>query len=140
MLTAALAPLATPLQAPPAPDARQRLHWVIEQAIASVEHGIGFGGMAALLTDEDVEFSRLFRSILASYRRQVSAVIDDAKNAGDFRADLDNDILVDAIVGAYVAERARLGDMADRDRRLFEAFWPTVENRSRSVHRAEATD
>ncbi|CAM3093267.1 TetR/AcrR family transcriptional regulator [Prescottella defluvii] len=129
MLTAALSPLATPPQAHPALDARQRLHWVIERAVASVEHGIGFGGMAALLTDEDVEFSRSFRSILASYRRQVSEVIDEAKEAGEFRADLDNDALIDAIVGAYVAEQARLGNVDDWRERLFATFWPTVAAR-----------
>jgi AcrR family transcriptional regulator len=129
MLAAALAPLATPTQVDATLDARQRLHWVIERAVASVEHGIGFGGMAALLTDEDVEFSRSFRSILASYRRQVSEVIDEAKDSGEFRVDLDNDALVDGIVGAYVAEQARLGNVDNWRQRLFETFWPAVEVR-----------
>ena len=127
MLTAALTPLATPPKADAALDGRQRLHWVIERAVGSVAHGIGFGGMAALLTDEDLEFSELFRAILGSYRQQVSEVIDEAKITGAFRADLDNDALIDAIVGAYVAERARLGSTQDWPHRLFEIFWPAVE-------------
>lgn len=127
MLAAALAPLATPPPAHTALDARQRLLWVVERAVDSIEHGIGFGGMAALLTDEDVEFSDSFRSILASYRRQISDVIDEAKVSGDFRADLDNDALVDGIVGAYVAEQGRLGRVGDPKGRLFALFWPTVD-------------
>ncbi|MCK8671405.1 TetR/AcrR family transcriptional regulator [Rhodococcus sp. HM1] len=130
MLTAALAPLASPPRADAALGGRQRLEWVLERAVASVEQGIGFGGMAALLTGEDDEFSELFRSVLVGYRRQVSEVIDEAKNAGEFRGDLDNEALIDAIVGAYVAEYGRHGHVREWRQRLFELFWPTVENRS----------
>jgi AcrR family transcriptional regulator len=127
MLAGALAPLSTPPLADDEFDPRQRLTWIIDRAVASIEHGIGFGVMAALLTDEDVEFSETFRSILARYRQQISAAIDDAKSSGEFRADLDNDTLVDGIVGAYVAERGRLGHVEGWRQRLFELFWPTVE-------------
>ncbi|AVP71403.1 TetR/AcrR family transcriptional regulator [Prescottella equi] len=129
MLTAALAPLASPSPLDATLDARQRLTWVLEQAVASIEDGIGFGGMAALLTGEDPEFSELFLSILASYRRQVSDVIEEARNIGEFRRDLDSDALIDAIVGAYVAEFARQGQVRDDwQQRLFRIFWPTVKN------------
>lgn len=130
MLTAALAPLASPPRIDAALGAQERLRWVLERAVESVEHGIGFGGMAALLTGEDVEFSELFRSVLVGYRRQVSEVIDEAKDAGEFRRDLDNEALIDAVVGAYVAEYGRHGHVNGWEQRLFDLLWPTVENRS----------
>ena len=58
-------------------------------------------GFAALLTDEDPEFSEVFRAIIATYREPAVAVLD--VDHGDGNA------VVDMIVGSYVAEFACVG-------------------------------
>ncbi|MCT7658340.1 TetR/AcrR family transcriptional regulator [Mycobacterium deserti] len=127
MLSAALSRLTTP--EPLAVDAQpeDRLRWLIQEAVKAIDAGIGFGGLAALLTDDDPDFTKLFRRILARQRAELESVIAAAKADGSFRADLDGATLVDAIVGAHIAERARTGRVAAGwESRLFDLFWPIV--------------
>lgn len=127
MLGAALTAMAAPqpLSADAAPA--DRLRWVITHAVNAIDHGIGFGGLAALLTDEDAEFTEVFRRMLAEQRAELEQVIDAGRADGLFRADVDPVTLVDAMVGAYVAERARTGEIAgDWQDRLFALFQPLV--------------
>ena len=43
------------------------------------------------------------------------------------RVDIDPEALIDAIVGTYIAERAREGRVRDNwEDRLFAMFWPAV--------------
>lgn len=127
VLTAALSQVTTP--EPLAVDARpaDRLRWLIHEAVKTIEVGIGFGGLAAMLTDEDPDFTKLFRRILVRQRAELESVIDSAKADGSFRGDVDGATLIDAIVGAHIAERARTGRVAAGwDARLFDLFWPIV--------------
>ncbi|GAA1910657.1 TetR/AcrR family transcriptional regulator [Williamsia serinedens] len=127
MLVAALSPLSTPRPLDADAPAETRMRWVIARSIDAVRDGIGFGGMAALVTDADREFNELFREILVDYRSLILSVIDDGRADGSFRADLDGDTLIDAIVGAYFSEQARCGEIGpDWQERLFGLFWPGV--------------
>lgn len=127
MLAAALSRLASPSPVDPRASAPDRLRWVITHAIGTVEDGIGLGGLAALLTEDDPEFAVLFRRILIDQRAALAAVIDDGKADGSIRTDVDAETLIDGVVGAYIAERARTGDIASGwEERLFKLFWPAV--------------
>lgn len=121
MLSAALERLTA--TEPPGTDtaSQERLRWVIEHAVEAVDAGIGFGGFAALLTDEDADFTEVFRRLLGEQRAALESVIQDSW------AGVDAATLIDAIVGAYTAERARTGSVADGwESRLFDLFWPVV--------------
>jgi AcrR family transcriptional regulator len=127
MLSAALSRVTTP--EPLAVDAQpeDRLRWLIQEAVKAIDDGIGFGGLAALLTDDDPDFTKLFRRILVRQRSELESVIDAAKADGSFRGDIDGATLVDAIVGAHIAERARTGRVAAGwEARLFDLFWPII--------------
>ncbi|MBB2989700.1 AcrR family transcriptional regulator [Mycolicibacterium iranicum] len=127
MLSAALSAVAAPESPDENSDPADRVRWVITNAVRAVEDGIGFGGFAALLTDEDPEFTAVFRKILADQRAELEAVIDAGRAAGTLRADVDAATLIDAVVGAYSAERARTGAVAPGwEKRLFALFWPAV--------------
>ena len=81
-----------------------------------------------MLTDEDPEFSALFRRILIEQRGHLAAVIDAGKAHGSIRDDVDGATLIDAIVGAYIAEYARTGTVAAQwTSRLFDLLWPAVQ-------------
>ena len=112
MLAAALSRVTSAEPLDPRADVDERLDWLIKHAVEIVEDGIGVGGFAALLTDEDPEFTRTFRRILARQRAQLDAVIEAGQADGSFRADIDGASIIDAIVGAYIAERARTGKVA----------------------------
>ncbi len=127
MLSAALSRLTSPAPLGPDADGAARLRWLIRHAVAAVDDGIGFGGFASLLTEDDPEFSMLFRRLLGAHRAQLVSVIDAGKADGTMRVDVDAETLIDAIVGAYIAERARRGRVgADWEARLFAVFWPAV--------------
>jgi len=84
--------------------------------------------VAAMLTDDDPEFTALFRQIFVKQRDHLEAVIDAGRADGSLRADIDSATLIDAVVGAYIAEHARSGGLADGwENRLFELFWPAVQ-------------
>ena len=80
-----------------------------------------------MLTEEDPEFTTLFRKILIEQRAKLAAAIDTAKADGSMRSDIDTEALIDAVVGAYIAEHARTGTIADGwKERLFSLLWPAV--------------
>jgi AcrR family transcriptional regulator len=127
MLASALSRLASPTPLNPETKAPDRLRWVIDHAVETIEDGIGLGGLAAMLTDDDPEFTAVFRQILIDQRSKVAVAIDAGKADGSMRKDVDPEVLIDAVVGAYIAENARTGTVADGWRqRLFELFWPAV--------------
>lgn len=127
MLSAALSRVTSPGSLGAHAAAPDRLRWLIGEAVKAIDVGIGFGGLAATLTDDDPDFTKIFRRILAKQRSELESVIDAAKADGSFRADIDDAALIDAVVGTIIAERARTGRVAkDWEARLFDLFWPTV--------------
>jgi AcrR family transcriptional regulator len=127
MLAAALSRLTSPDSPNLGADTPERFRWLIRQAVAAIDDGIGFGGFASLLTEDDPEFSTLFRAILVDHRANLVSVIDAGKADGFMRSDVDPDALLDAIVGAYTTARARNGSVDQHwEERLFKLLWPAV--------------
>jgi AcrR family transcriptional regulator len=127
MLAAALSRLISPDSLDLRADTPERLRWLIRQAVAAINEGIGFGGFASLLTDDDPEFSTLFRAILVDHRANLVNVVDACKAEGTMRGDVDPETLLDAIVGAYTTERARNGSVEDGWEESFvNLLWPAV--------------
>lgn len=127
MLRAALQQLIAATPAPPRTDANARLQWLIRHAVGAVGDGIGFGGFASLLTEEDPEFSSLFREMLAAQRAGLVDVITEMQSDATLSPQVDAETLIDAIVGAYIAGRARCGTLDDAwESRLFTVFAPML--------------
>ena len=82
---------------------------------------------AALLTEEDPDFTALIRSLLVQHRSALANVVRDALLAGEVREDLDVETMMDCIVGAYLAERARSGAVQPGwAQRVLRTLWPAV--------------
>lgn len=127
MLTAALVAVGTPPGLDDELSGEQRLRWVVRHAASMVSDGIGFGGMAALITDADPAFTEIFRTVLSTHRADLARVIDDGKGRGVVATTVDPDTLVDGIVGTLVAERARSGSVGDDwEDRVVAMFAPIV--------------
>jgi len=108
MIAAALTSLTSPPPPPEQPTPEALLQWLIEQSVNAIEGGIGLGGIAALLTDEDTTFTELIRALLVEHRAALARELHGAADPAELR-DLDIETLLDCIVGAYLAERARRG-------------------------------
>jgi AcrR family transcriptional regulator len=127
MLTAALASIAQPLPPPTVSSARAILQWLIDQCFNVIEEGIGVGGVAALLTDEDPVFTTLIRSLLVEHRQALTKALKRESHGRQIRRDLDVGTILDCIVGAYLAERARSGTVKPGwSRRVLSALWPAL--------------
>jgi AcrR family transcriptional regulator len=125
MLAAALTSLTQPT--PPADRSALLpiLQWLVQQSLNAIEAGIGVGGVAALLTGEDPDFTELIRSLLVEHRGALANVVRDASLGYEVREDLDVETLLDCIVGAYLAERARSGVVQPGwAKRVLHTLWP----------------
>lgn len=127
MLHAALEVLTEPAPTPSPATPVQRLRWVIVTATDIIVSGIGFGGLAALITHSDPAFSDVFRDVLSNHRSALTRAVEDGIAEGSFRSDLDPDTFVDGIVGFLVAECARTGTISDDyEDRLVRLYLPTI--------------
>jgi AcrR family transcriptional regulator len=138
MLTAALASITEP---PPPTNPSELVpvvEWLVEQSYRAVHDGIGAGGLAALLTDENRDYTQLLRSIVHQHRAALASVIRDAMNNQVVRGDIDVETVMDCIAGAYLAELARSGSVAPRwTERVLRTMLPALEtaNLKRSARR-----
>lgn len=124
MLTAALASTTAPIPPTQTSELLPILVWVAERSRAAIDDGIGVGGIAAVLTDADPAFTALIRSLLAEHRRNLADVL---RASPGLRDDLDVETVLDAIVGAYLAERTRSGEVgASWSHRILRAVWPML--------------
>lgn len=97
--------------APPAgDDVADKLRQLLERVRAVFDRGLGAGGVAAVLTDADPEFTRSLRATLDRHLAPLrQAMVEDAEQ-GLLRADADPDALLDLALGGYLAERLRYGE------------------------------
>jgi AcrR family transcriptional regulator len=102
-----------PLPPPDLPP-REKLRWVLIHVREAFDGGLGRGGVAALLTDEDPEFTDHLRRSLDAHLSPLKAVIAADSRAGLLRSDLDADILINVIVGSYLGELLRYGQPRER--------------------------
>ena len=112
MLTAALASITQP---PPPTNPSELVpvvEWLVDQSHRVVHDGIGAGGLAALLIDENRDYTRVLRSIVHQHRAALARVIRDAMNNHVVRGDIDVETVIDCIAGAYLAELGRSGSVA----------------------------
>ena len=77
-----------------------------------------------MLTDADPMFTALIRSLLAEHRSRLAEVL---RTSPGLREDLDVEVVLDTIVGAYLAERTRSAEVgAQWSHRILRTVWPTL--------------
>jgi AcrR family transcriptional regulator len=100
------------LEAPgPVPEGsvRDKIRFALERAWGQMEQVLGPGGLAALVLNDDPEFSQLFRNSLRPYDRALAAEVREDAEAGLLREDVDADGVVSLFLGAYLGELVRRG-------------------------------
>lgn len=97
---------------PPAPmlPVPDKLRWVLHRILGLLEHGIGRGGTAAVLTNRDPAFTSALRSRLAEQLRVLQEAMATDVESGRLSPRVDPDTLVGLLFGAYLAEVLRYGD------------------------------
>ena len=113
---------------PPEGSVRDKIRFRLEQAWRQMGDVLGPGGLAAIVTNAEPEFTDLFRAALRPYDEQLVARIREDARAGLLRPDVDADGVVSLLLGAYLGELVRRGKVGDDwlDRCL-DTLWATLK-------------
>jgi hypothetical protein len=82
---------------------------VLERVGDVLTHGLGRGGVAAVLADSDPEFTLALRTRIADHLRPLTEMMAADIDTGRLAAHVDPDTLVGLLFGAYLAEALRYG-------------------------------
>lgn len=109
LLTAALQPVADSGRPPEGLTVEEKIGWVLSRTEDVLTHGLGPGGVGSVLADADAEFSSALRHSLAEGLRPVLQQIEDDVSHGALTPDADPEVLLNLILGSYLAETLRHG-------------------------------
>ena len=124
LLTAVLSTAIGLPDVPEEGEVRDKIRAALEQTWRQMGVVLGPGGLAAIVGDSDPEFTGLFRAALEPYVATLVRRIGADVDAGLLRAGLDAEGVVSLMVGAYLGELVRRGEVAPEwlDRTL-ELLW-----------------
>lgn len=124
LLTAVLTNAIGVPEIPRTGSVRDKIRFVLEQAWQQMDAVLGPGGLAAIVGNSDPEFTHLFRAALAPHVEMLVSRIRQDVDAGLLRRDLDAEGVVSLMIGAYLGELVRHGNVDSHwlDRAL-ELLW-----------------
>ena len=124
LLTAVLTSAIGVPEVPAQDTVRDKVRFALEQAWHQMGVVLGPGGLAAIVGNTDPDFTELFRAALAPYVDALVTHIRDDVAAGLLRERLDAEGVVTLMVGAYVGELVRHGEVGpDWSDRSIELIW-----------------
>lgn len=92
---------------PPDLSPQEKLRWLLEQVEFVLGEGLGRGGVAAVLTGADPEFSAALRTSLTSALEPLQQRIAEDIADGLLKAGVEPEVLVNLCLGAYLGELLR---------------------------------
>lgn len=130
LLRAALAELApNPVPAPAVPS-QAKVRWALELARQAMEDVFGLSSIAAILSNEDPEFTELVREVLNPVTEALVGLMSSDVPAGTLRTDVDPDSVLSLVLGACLGEHLRFGrireDWLDHTATV---LWSGIESR-----------
>jgi AcrR family transcriptional regulator len=125
LLKAAITSATMTIDYPSGLSAQDSLRWVLRHARDTIEHVVGRGTVAAVMADEDPQFTQL---LLGMIRATSSPLRDDLRaraTTGEIKAGLDIELAISILLGVVVAEliRGRTTDEAWVDS-VLALLWP----------------
>ena len=91
-----------------------KVRWVLDQVGELLEHGLGRGTVAAILTDSDPEFTAALRKALERRLDALRSQIRTDVDAGNVASDVAPDAIVGLLFGALLGELLRHGTTSRR--------------------------
>jgi len=125
LLTAAITSAATSVEFPTGLSARDSLRWVLRHARDTIEDIVGRGTVAAVIIDEDPQFTELLLGMIRASTKGLREDLRERSRAGEIRSDLDVELAMSILLGVVVAEliRGRTTDEAWVDA-VLALLWP----------------
>jgi AcrR family transcriptional regulator len=128
LLTAAIMSAATTVEFPTGLTAQETLRWVLRHARDTIEDVVGRGTVAAVIMNEDPQFTELLLGMIRATSRPLREDLRERARAGEIKADLDVELAMSILLGVVVAEliRGRATDEAWVDS-VLALLWPAFE-------------
>ena len=107
--------------------AYETLRWYLGQARDTIEFMVGRGAVAAILIDEDHQFTTLLLEMVRTRSQPLRENLRARCEAGELRRDLDIELTISVLLGTFVAEsiRGRVTDSAWGDE-VLRMLWPAL--------------
>ena len=107
LLTAAVTSAATTVEFPVGMTAQDSLRWVLRHARDTIENVVGRGTVAAVIMNEDPQFTELLLGMIRNSTRPLRADLRERALAGEIKADVDVELAMSILLGVVVAELIR---------------------------------
>lgn len=107
LLTAAITSATTTIEFPTDLSAQDTLRWVLRHARDTIEQVVGRGTVAAIIVDEDPQFTQLLLGMIRATSRPLREDLRKRSLAGEIKADLDVELAMSILLGVVVAELIR---------------------------------
>ncbi|MGV8882251.1 MAG: TetR/AcrR family transcriptional regulator [Rhodoglobus sp.] len=126
LLTAAIKSATTAVEIPDGLAAQDSLRWVLRHARDTIEHVVGRGTVAAVMTGSDPGFTTLMLGMIRSTTHPFRTDLGQRVRSGELRSDLDSELAISILLGVVVAEiiRNRPTDDAWVDS-VLALLWPS---------------
>jgi AcrR family transcriptional regulator len=122
LLRAALQPVSQAGAPPDAASVEEKFRWVLGRTQEVLAGSIGMGGVAAIVADNDPDFSAALRAVLRTALDPIGEQIADDVARGRLEPHVDADIVLNLVLGSYLAEVVRYAeprpDWVDRTAKL----------------------
>ena len=125
LLTAAITSASTTVEFPLDLSAQDTIRWVLRHARDTIEHVVGRGTVAAVIMNEDPQFTQLLLGMIRATSRPLREDLRTRSLAGEMKADLDVELAMSILLGVVVAELIR-GRTTDEDwvESVLALLWP----------------
>lgn len=125
LLTAAISSATTTVDYPEGVSAQASIRWVLEHARDTIDHVVGRGTVAAVIVNEDPQFTQLLLGMIRETSRPLREDLRQRARTGEIKADLDVELAISILLGVVVAEVIRSrptdGDWVDS---VLALLWP----------------
>ncbi|GGK87357.1 hypothetical protein GCM10007382_04080 [Salinibacterium xinjiangense] len=125
LLTAAISTATTSVSFPEGLTAKDSLRWVLRHASDTIENVVGRGTVAAIIMNEDPQFTQLLLGMIRGSTKALRNDLRDRAITGEINRDVDIELAMSILLGVVVAEliRGRATDEAWVDS-VLALLWP----------------
>lgn len=130
LLTAVITAASEAVPLPTNLSTRETLGWVLRHARDTIEHVIGRGTVAAVLSNVDPEFTNLLLEMIRTSTRPLRENLRTRAAAGELPDDMDIELVMSMLLGVVIAELIR-GRQTDDEwvESVLALIWPAFEAR-----------
>ena len=130
LLTTVITSASAAVPIPTELSTRETLGWVLRHASDTIERVIGRGTVAAVLANEDPEFTTLLLEMIRTSTRPLRDNLRARAALGQIPADVDIELVMSMLLGVVIAEliRGRQTDEAWVES-VLALIWPAFESR-----------